>query len=85
MKTFSMLSRLLKRVHTLIFGFLLIYSDLFSIFIVLYCIKIFNTWCELHGTIHQLNNNMVDDYNSINFLIKIVEFSCKKLSAILHV
>jgi hypothetical protein len=30
-----MLSRLLKRVHTLIFGFLLIFSDLFSILIVL--------------------------------------------------
>jgi hypothetical protein len=31
-----MLSRLLKRVHTPIFGFLLIFSDLFSILIVLY-------------------------------------------------
>ena len=30
-----MLSRLLKRVHMLIFGFLLIFSDLFSILIVL--------------------------------------------------
>ena len=30
-----MLSRLLKRVHTPIFGFLLIFSDLFSILIVL--------------------------------------------------
>jgi hypothetical protein len=30
-----MLSMLLKRVHTLIFGFLLIFSDLFSILIVL--------------------------------------------------
>jgi hypothetical protein len=29
------LSRLLKRVHTLIFGFLLLFSDLFSILIVL--------------------------------------------------
>jgi hypothetical protein len=35
MRTFSMLSRLLKRVHTLIFGFLLFFSDLFSILIVL--------------------------------------------------
>jgi hypothetical protein len=35
MRTFSMLSRLLKRVHTPIFGFLLIISDLFSILIVL--------------------------------------------------
>ena len=36
MRTFSMLSRLLKRVHTPIFGFLLIFSELFSILIVLY-------------------------------------------------
>jgi hypothetical protein len=35
MRTFSMWSRLLKRVHTLIFGFLLFFSDLFSILIVL--------------------------------------------------
>ena len=35
MRTFSMLSRLLKRLHTQIFGFLLIFSDLFSILIVL--------------------------------------------------
>ena len=40
MRTFSMLSRLLKRVYTLIFGFLLIFSHLFSILIVLSVLKI---------------------------------------------
>jgi hypothetical protein len=35
MRTFSMLLRLLKRVYTLIFDFLLFFSDLFSILIVL--------------------------------------------------
>jgi hypothetical protein len=39
MRTFSMLSRLLKRVHMLIFGFLLIFSDLFSILIVLFTLS----------------------------------------------